>query len=280
MTRTNERRAAGWLVGLVLLTLSACTTMDQNVVRMDQQVTPVTVGDSGEVPAAVLADLPPAVDAARALALAFGRFGTRTENAQPSHPPVLDGADGNLAGTLPAFALPRGGPTAYEIPLLDAGEHLRGLLVAEGGADHRAVWVEAAPGARPRWSVVLDRLAAADSAARTPNQTVVAGVVRVFLVGSHAVYAQPFYRWMPGAIPQLLHEAYLVNDTVRVAPTLRRATGVVLGPSPDVRQSPAEAHRTMVQLYQAMRDALRQGDWLAFGKAFDALGALLDRPVP
>lgn len=55
MTRTNERRAAGWLVGLVLLTLSACTTMDQNIVRMDEQVSPVTVGDSGEVPAAVLA---------------------------------------------------------------------------------------------------------------------------------------------------------------------------------------------------------------------------------
>jgi uncharacterized membrane protein (UPF0182 family) len=28
-------------------------------------------------------------------------------------------------------------------------------------------------------------------------------------------------------------------------------------------------------LYAAMRDALRRGDWIAFGHAFDALGRLL-----
>jgi len=31
------------------------------------------------------------------------------------------------------------------------------------------------------------------------------------------------------------------------------------------------------RLYEAMRDAMRRGDWTAFGEAYDALGALLGR---
>ena len=32
-----------------------------------------------------------------------------------------------------------------------------------------------------------------------------------------------------------------------------------------------------VQLYDRMLDAMRRGDWVAFGHAYDALGALLNR---
>src|SRR5205085_775621 len=43
------------LVLLVAMTLAACTAMDKNVVRMDEQVTAITVGEAAAVPAYVLA---------------------------------------------------------------------------------------------------------------------------------------------------------------------------------------------------------------------------------
>lgn len=232
------------------------------------------------VPARLLADLPPAVDGARAMALAFGRYGTRTDSGTPSHPPLVDGADSTLAGALPVFALPRSRYTALEIPLLNQADRVRGVLVAEGGPRHRILWLPDSTPRGPIWQSVLDRLAAADSAARAPGLSVVHGVVRAFMLRRHVAYLQPFYRWTPGAVPELLHVAYLVDDSVRVAPSLRRATGVVLPTNPAARMTDAEARRTMQALYQAMRDALRRGDWTAFGKAFEELGTLLGRPVP
>jgi len=104
--------------------------------------------------------------------------------------------------------------------------------------------------------------------------------VRTFMLGEHPAYLQSSYRWTPGAVPQLLHVAYLVDDTAHVAPTLRRASGVVIPATPATSTSPAQTHRTMLTLYQAMRDALARGDWVAFGRAFDALGALLGRTPP
>ncbi len=234
----------------------------------------------GSVPARLLADLPPAVDAARVLALAFGRYGTRSNDAHPSHPPIVDGADSILAGEPPVFALPNGGPTAFEIPLLDSGQRVRGVLVAEGGGAHRTVWLPAQGASGPLWHGVLDALAAADSAARPPDASVVHGVTRAFMLGSRVAYLQPAYRWTPGAVPRLLHVAYMVGDSARVAPTLRRAVGVVIPPAPTAAPSAAQTRRTLRQLYAEMRDALRRGDWVAFGRAFDALGALLAKPVP
>ncbi len=232
------------------------------------------------VPARILADLPPAVDGARAMALAFGRYGTRADSGRPSHPPVIDGADSTLAGELPRYALPRNGPTALEIPLLDQADRVRGVVVAEGGPQHRTLWLPDSAPRGPIWQKVLDRLSAADSAARAPNLSVVHGVVRAFFLGRHVAYLQPIYRWTPGAVPELLHVVYLVDDSTHVAPTLRQATGVVLPANPSGRRSAAEIRRTMRQLYEAMRDALRRGDWVGFGKAFEELGNLLGQPIP
>ncbi|HWA19453.1 MAG TPA: hypothetical protein VG757_10700 [Devosia sp.] len=39
----------------VALTLAACGAMDHNLTRMDEQVTPITVGDAAAIPADVLA---------------------------------------------------------------------------------------------------------------------------------------------------------------------------------------------------------------------------------
>ncbi|MGH7688715.1 MAG: UPF0182 family protein, partial [Gemmatimonadaceae bacterium] len=241
---------------------------------------PGLFADGDAVPARILADLPPALDAARAMALAFGRYGTRADSGRPSHPPLIDGADSTLAGELPMYALPQRGPTAVEIPLLDQADRVRGVLVAEGGLQHRTVWLPDSSPRGPIWQSVLDRLAAADSAARGANVSVVHGVVRAFMLGRHVAYLQPIYRWTPGAVPALLHVAYLIDDSTHVAPTLRQATGVQFPVNPSGRMSAAETRGAMKQLYQAMRDALQRGDWVAFGKAFEALGILLGRPVP
>jgi hypothetical protein len=40
----------------------------------------------------------------------------------------------------------------------------------------------------------------------------------------------------------------------------------------------AEPKASAAALYNAMRDALRRGDWTAFGRAFEALGRLLGQP--
>jgi uncharacterized protein len=233
-----------------------------------------------QVPPAILRDFPPALDAARAQALAFGAYGTRNERHRPLHPPVLDGADSSLAAVLPVYALPHDGPTALEIPLLDQGERVRGVLVSLGGPTRRTVWLPATGESGPLWHAVLDRLARADSAARTPNPSAVHGVVRAFMLGDQVAYAQPVYEWTPGAVPRLLDVAYLTGDTALVAPTLRQASGVKLPSPAEAPASPADLRRAVAQLYQSMRDALRHGDWRAFGRAFDALGRLLASGPP
>jgi hypothetical protein len=37
----------------------------------------------------------------------------------------------------------------------------------------------------------------------------------------------------------------------------------------------ADVRKRALELYDAMRDAMRRGEWAAFGRAFDALGKLL-----
>ena len=76
--------------------------------------------------------------------------------------------------------------------------------------------------------------------------------------------------------PTLLHVALLVNDTVRVAPTLAELAGAA-PPSTSVlpATTAADVRTRAATLYARMRDALRRGDWAAFGQAFDELGKLL-----
>jgi uncharacterized membrane protein (UPF0182 family) len=238
-----------------------------------------------EVPATVLSQLPPALDQARAQALAFGRYGARTGGGVPSQPPLVDGADSTLAGSYPVVALPGGGPTAFEIPLLDAVGRVRGLMVAAGGAGHRTVWHAIDDSMPPRWNLILDRLADPDtgrppatSSADESTPSLVHGVVRAVAVRHTAVYVQSIYQWIPGAAPRLHQVAYFVDGKAHRAPSLRQAVGRPAPAHPDLSGLGPEPRDAMRRLYAAMRDALRRGDWTAFGKAFDALGELLARP--
>lgn len=87
---------------------------------------------------------------------------------------------------------------------------------------------------------------------------------------------QPFYSWPADGPPTLSRVAFVLNDSARAATSLAAAAGapVVAGPSPSTPDARQERMRV---LYAEMRTALVRGDWRAFGAAFDALGALLER---
>ena len=234
---------------------------------------PTMFGSWTSLPAGLRALLAPPVDAIYAQAIAFGRFGTRVDSDTPRHVPVLNGADSALVGGDVPIALPDES-TAVALPLVDDVDRLRGLFIGVGGGSPRTMWYQPdKPG--PRWSAVLDRLRSLDSAGTTVRDgAIVHGRVRAIPVASGIGFVQPAYRWRLENVPSLIRVATLVGDSARALtpPT------TTLAKVPDTHPAPASAQKSAAVLYNEMRDALRRGDWVAFGRAFDALGRAL-QPV-
>jgi uncharacterized membrane protein (UPF0182 family) len=149
---------------------------------------------------------------------------------------------------------------------------LRGLLIGTGGANRSASWY-GLPAPALRWSTALDRLRSLDSAGSTSRDgTLAHGRVRPIPLRSGIAYVQPTYRWRPQSVPALNRIAVLVGDTARsLLPGNVPVSSEPAGSQP-ATATPASARA----LYNTMRDALRRGDWAAFGRAFDALGRALD----
>ena len=101
------------------------------------------------------------------------------------------------------------------------------------------------------------------------------GQVRAVPVRTGAAYVQTSYH--PDQDNQLVLDrvAVLSGDSVRVylpgSPMLRAPGSSRAGTTTLSGQNDVSARA----LYAVMRDALRRGDWLAFGRAFDALGRVL-----
>jgi uncharacterized membrane protein (UPF0182 family) len=208
--------------------------------------------------------LPPEIDGLYAQAGAFGRYGSSTNSFGPRHLPSVADADTNLVGDdLPMVV--GNGSTAIALPLVDESERIRGLLIGTGGPNRIAMWDSlATPG--PRWPAVLDRLRSVDSSG-SRDATIAHGRVRAVPLRSGIGFLQPTYRWRPQSVPSLNRIAVLVGDSAR---------SIVPGAAPTPsRPTPAPA-ASPIALYNAMRDALRRGDWAAFGRAFDALGRALE----
>ena len=220
------------------------------------------------LPASLRRQLPPARDGARAQAAAFGRYGTRSDADVPRHLPDDEGPDSALAGTPdPVIAFPRLGTTGYVLPLLDRSERLHGVLIALGGPSHRSVWLRAGDSA-PVWSEALDRLRAADTISAS---LLVRGYVRTVPLADRIVLAQPRYDWRGGGAPRLLYITAITGDSVRSARTLFQLAGRM----PDTTVVTGDLRTRALRLYEEMRRASARGDWHAYGRAFDALGALL-----
>jgi hypothetical protein len=232
---------------------------------------PSVFGTWSALPPGLQALLAPPIDGLMAQAFAFGRYGTRTDNDPPRHIPTLDGADTSLITDPLPIVLPNSRSTAVTLPLVDESDRLRGLLVGIGGAGRRTYWYPLGV-AGPRWTAILDRLRSVDSAGSAAREgPLVPGRVRAIPVASGVAFVQPRYRWRPQSVPSLNRIALLSGDTARsIAPTTAGRPGETPLPAGDFKAAIAAA-------YAAMRDAMRRGDWVAFGRAFDALGRALAR---
>ncbi len=244
---------------------------------------PALFSNWSTVPANIAAAIPPALDAAHLQAGILARHGRRGERAPRGLLPADEGADSGLvAPASPSIVLPISDEAAaWTIPVLDDVGGVRGVIIATGGRTRGTYWLER-HGPAIRWNDVLDRLRhTRDSLPGRPREpSLRAGRVRVVPLSDRLTFVQSAYAWPPEGPPALVRVGVLDQDSVFVGRTLADAFGLSATVDPDAAEPISdESLRTRAsRLYDAMRDALRRGDWPAFGEAYDALGALLARP--
>jgi uncharacterized membrane protein (UPF0182 family) len=229
-------------------------------------------GNWSALPPGIQSLLAPPIDGLTAQALAYARYGSHTDSDMPRFIPKVDGADTSLITDPLPMVLPGSRITAVTLPLVDDRDALRGVLVGTGGTARRTYWYPLRTAGR-RWTSILELLRSADSAGNSVREgPLVAGRVRAVPVTSGIAFMQPRYRWRPQSIPALNRIALLSGDTARsIAPLSNTAhLNEMTLPSGDFRAAVNAA-------YAQMRDAMRRGDWVAFGRAFDALGRALAR---
>jgi uncharacterized membrane protein (UPF0182 family) len=244
---------------------------------------PTLFSDWSRVPAGIAAAIPPALDAGHLHALILARHGRRGEARRRGMLPADEGADSGLvAQGSPSILLPISDDVAaWTVPVLDDAGFVRGTVIAAGGRTRGTYWVEGR-GTPTRWNDVLDRLRRSrDSLPGRPRDpSVRGGRVRVIPLSDRLVFLQSGYAWPPEGPPSLVRVAVIDHDSVFAGRTLADAFGMSAGFEPDLGEPTTdESLRARAsRLYDAMREALRRGDWTAFGEAYEALGALLARP--
>ena len=235
---------------------------------------PSMFGTWSALPTGIRTLLPPPIDGLYAQAAAFGRYGSWTDTGAPRHIPTIDGADTSFSAVDLPFIVPNAKTTALTLPLVDDTDRLRGLLIGTGGTDRLTYWYPL-PLPGPRWTSIIDRLRSVDSAGNAVREGPLAhGRVRAVPVRTGIGFVQPTYRWRPPSVPSLSRIDLLVGDSTRsVGPAAGAATRA---DAPATGGSSANA--SAAASYAAMRAAMRGGDWLAFGRAFEALGKALRQP--
>ena len=106
----------------------------------------------------------------------------------------------------------------------------------------------------------------------------VRGPVRTVPYGKASAFLQTAYSWRTDGAPAIRVVAVMLGDTVRTGTSVAAAAGL---PAPVLPAVPLTltGFRTRVDaLYGEMREAMRRGDWTAFGVAYEALGRLLQAP--
>jgi hypothetical protein len=220
------------------------------------------------LPAGLREMLPPASDQLHAQAVAFGRFGTKTTDTEKRHVPSASGGDS--AASLPgpiALTRDRAAVTTM-LPLLDSTDRVRGVMVSVGGANRRTVWRET--GAGPVWSTLADRFRGLDSTTgrRAPRPHHAA--IRALPTADRLVFVAPVFSLPVDGSPALAHVGVIDGDSVRRLTGLRRDGSAAA--SGDLR---AQVQAT----YAAMRLALQRNDWVAFGRAMEALSRIAGGPA-
>jgi uncharacterized protein len=232
------------------------------------------------LPAGVARALPPPVDGARVQGRKLASFGLRGEAERHGHLLTEEaGSDTVLSGESALLALPGTEATQWSAAVLDPNEHAVGVLLASGGTDPAVHWL---PLEQPsaRWSTIAEQLRRAlDTTVSAPRDArAVHGRVRMVpLDRGRLLFVQPLYAWRTDGAT-LLGVAATTDTIVTAARTLSDALGTRGNTTESTAPIASADFRTAAeQLYARMSDAMRRGDWLAFGRAYDALGTLLNR---
>jgi uncharacterized membrane protein (UPF0182 family) len=271
------------------VTLVADTVLDPIAATWVRQF-PTLFSSWSALPAGVAANIPPPIESTVVQASAFARVGPRGEpTPPPAHLPNTFSGDTLFGGAWRPPHLTTGdSKLAWTTPVLDANERVRGLIVSVGGPqpEPATYWYPLTePGLR--WPAVLERLVRVPETPVPPRDvTLRRGPVHVVPIrGGAAAYLQTTYAWRSDGAPTVVrvavHGAGAAHDSVAFGSTLGDAVGV----RPDANDAaatvtPTDFRQHVNDLYAAMRDALRRGDWTAFGKAYDELGRVLRTPAP
>ena len=239
------------------------------------------------LPPGVVANIPPPIESAVAQASAFSRVGLRAEPAPAAHLPVSYGSDTLFSGAWrPLHLVAPDSRLAWTTPMLDAADRVRGLIVAVGGSQPVTYWYPFTdPGLR--WPAVLERLVrTADTPGPPREVTLRRGAAHVVPIrGARAMYVQTTYAWRTDGAPTINRVAVHGIGATRDSVAFGASVGEAVGVRPDSASlatavlTPAGFRQRVDELYGGMRDALRRGDWTAFGKAYDELGRLLRTPI-
>ena len=217
---------------------------------------------------------PPSVDWATVQGNALARTGFPRDTLPPRSLAPTDDADADVAGGAPIFFARMGtrGPLAWSVGLVDASGRVIGTLVAEGGASPRIAWRRTAE-AQP-WNELLASLQHGADSAGFGHQRAFAkrGHVQLIPAAGGTAYVQTFYQWPPDAPPSIAGVVVLQHGQVRAGASVGEALGVT---RPLAATGTAAVRARVTALYDAMADAMRRGDWRAFGEAFSELGRLL-----
>lgn len=250
------------------------------------------------IPPALAAAVPAPTDAVLVQAWALARYGSR-RGVIPAdlHLPGGDGAD-SLLGVTPRAPLllapppgargdsarPRDARLAVTVPLL-AGDRVAGALVAVGGLTPTTLW-RGVGADSVAWATVRGALGPPPDSARVDvgdgtrgDGSIARGRIRAVPVAGGLAWVEPLYAVARDGVPTLAAVHVLPpRDTIGAAvlrgPTLAAATRPPGAPLLAERAGPGELTRARA-LYASLREALRRGDFAAFGRALDALGASL-----
>lgn len=220
----------------------------------------------------LLRALPPLVDLAQIQGAALARVGFRNDTLAARLLSQSAAVDAELLSGAPTpFASgATNSPLAWGVPIVDAIDRVRGVLVAVGGRDPRTVFVESPD--TVRWTNMLDQLQrAADSTlVGMPVRHPLRGRIQVVPTVTGWAAVRSLYDWTPDRPPALAGTVVWQREEVRVGESLaaiaaRRGLGAGDGSRLRVR---------IARLYDAMQNALRRGDWSAFGQAMAELRRL------
>ncbi len=233
-----------------------------------------------DLPIAMRDQLPIPTDGALAQAQAFTRVGSRrtgnTANFVPDSVPGV--APFPVAGTGLARAT-----ISWSIPLINQADQLTGVVEGTGGRTRETRW---RPLAEPlaRWSALTQQLGTeldtvASALRRESDGPVVLGTLRVLVRNGRPMLVRPAYTNDASGL-HLTALAVATDSLVWAGANLgdilpNALPGFGLPDAGD--RSRAEREAEARRLYDAMRAALRESDWLRFGATFDSLGRTLGR---